>query len=162
MQVSYLEKAADADNNDLNVLKNLARAYEKIKAPLIGVQEVPLEDTHKYGIIEPQKSQGRFIRVRSMVEKPASNPPSRFAALGRYIITPDIFALLSTTIPGFGGEIQLTDALRRQKTLCAYNFVGKRYDIGETFGYVQAVVDFSLRRDDLKDKVEEFIKNKEN
>ena len=138
----------------------LIKAYEKIKAPLIGVQEVPLEDTHKYGVIEPQKTQGRFIRVRSMVEKPLSNPPSQFAALGRYIITPDIFNLLSTTIPGVGGEIQLTDALRRQKNLCAYNFVGRRYDIGETFGYVQAVVDFSLKRDDLKDKVEEFLTNR--
>ena len=95
-----------------------------------------------------------------MVEKPTSNPPSKFAALGRYVLTPDIFNLLKTTIPGLDGDIQLTDALRRQKNLVAYNFVGKRYDVGTREGYLEAVIDFALHRDDMKDALKEYLKNK--
>ena len=139
----------------------LIKAYEKLGgAPIIGVQEVKEEELSQYGVIEPQKAQGRYIKVRNMVEKPTSNPPSKFAALGRYVITPDIFNLLKTTIPGIGGEIQLTDALRRQKNLVAYNFVGKRYDVGTKVGYLEAVMDLALQREDMKDALKEYIKNK--
>ena len=122
--------------------------------------EVNENELSQHGVIEPQKSQGRYIKVRSMVEKPVSNPPSKFAALGRYVLTPDIFNLLKTTIPGLDGDIQLTDALRRQKNLVAYNFVGKRYDVGTREGYLEAVIDFALHRDDMKDALKEYIKNK--
>ena len=138
----------------------IIKAYEKLGAPVVGVQEVDEKDLSKYGVIEPQKSQGRYIKVRTMVEKPTSNPPSRFAALGRYVITPDIFNLLKTTIPGIDGDIQLTDALRRQKNLVAYNFVGKRYDVGTREGYLEAVIDFALQRDDMKEPLKKYIKNK--
>ncbi|MBR0295626.1 MAG: UTP--glucose-1-phosphate uridylyltransferase [Bacilli bacterium] len=144
------------DPASLQVIK----AYEKLNAPIIGVQEVSENEVSKYGIIEPQKSQGRYIKVRSMVEKPVKDAPSRYAALGRYVITPDIFNLLKTTIPGLDGEIQLTDALRRQKNLVAYNFVGKRYDVGTRVGYLEAVIDIALHRDDMKDALKEYIKNK--
>ena len=144
------------DPASLQVIK----AYEKLNAPIIGVQEVGENEVSKYGIIEPQKSQGRYIKVRSMVEKPVKDAPSRYAALGRYVITPDIFNLLKTTIPGLDGEIQLTDALRRQKNLVAYNFVGKRYDVGTRVGYLEAVIDIALHRDDMKDALKEYIKNK--
>lgn len=138
----------------------IIKAYEKLGVPIVGVQEVNENELSQHGVIEPQKSQGRYIKVRSMVEKPVSNPPSKFAALGRYVLTPDIFNLLKTTIPGLDGDIQLTDALRRQKNLVAYNFVGKRYDVGTREGYLEAVIDFALHRDDMKDALKEYIKNK--
>ena len=138
----------------------IIKAYEKLNVPIVGVQEVNENELSQYGVIEPQKSQGRYIKVRSMVEKPTSNPPSKFAALGRYVLTPDIFNLLKTTIPGLDGDIQLTDALRRQKNLVAYNFVGKRYDVGTREGYLEAVIDFALHRDDMKDALKEYLKNK--
>lgn len=144
------------DNASLQMIK----AFEKKPVTMLGVQKVALEDTPKYGIIDPMKVEGRMIQVRGMIEKPKDNPPSQYAALGRYIITPDVFALLETTLPGKGGEIQLTDALRRLETLYAYDFEGKRYDTGDKFGYVQATIDFALKRDDLKDKVREFLKTK--
>ena len=139
----------------------LINAYEKLGGvPIIGVQEVDEKDVSRYGIIEPQKTQGRYIKVRNMVEKPLKDAPSNFAALGRYIITPDIFPLLKTTIPDSVGDIQLTDALRRQKNLVAYNFVGKRYDIGTPAGYLEAIIDFALQRDDIKDELKEYLKTK--
>ena len=139
----------------------LINAYEKLGgAPIIGVQEVEEKDVSRYGIIEPQKTQGRYIKVRNMVEKPLKDAPSNFAALGRYIITPDIFPLLKTTIPDSVGDVQLTDALRRQKNLVAYNFVGKRYDIGTPSGYLEAIIDFALQRDDIKDELKEYLKTK--
>ena len=138
----------------------LIEAYNKVHASILGVQKVALEDTHKYGIIDPQEEKGRLIKVRGMVEKPSMNPPSQYAALGRYVITPDVFKLLSTTMPGKGGEIQLTDALRRMQFLYAYNFEGQRYDTGDKFGYVKATIDFALKREDLKEQVKEFLKNK--
>ena len=144
------------DNASLQMIK----AFEKKPVTMLGVQKVALEDTPKYGIIDPMKVEGRMIQVRGMIEKPKDNPPSQYAALGRYIITPNVFAILETTLPGKGGEIQLTDALRRLETLYAFNFEGQRYDTGDKFGYVQATIDFALKRDDLKDKVREFLKTK--
>lgn len=139
----------------------LIKAYEKLGGvPIIGVQEVAPQDVSRYGIIEPQKTQGRYIKVRNMVEKPLKDAPSNFAALGRYIITPDIFPLLKTTIPDASGDVQLTDALRRQKNLVAYNFVGKRYDIGNALGYLEAIIDFALLREDLNKDFINFLKTK--
>ena len=89
-----------------------------------------------------------------------SNPPSKFAALGRYVITPDIFNLLKTTIPDATGEVQLTDALRRQKNLVAYNFIGKRYDVGSPTGYLEALFDLALQREDMKEELTRYLKNK--
>lgn len=135
----------------------LIKAYQETGTSILGVQKVKLEDTHKFGIIDPQNEKDRLIQVRGMVEKPKDNPPSLYAAQGRYVITSDIFPLLETTTPGAGGEIQLTDALRRLEKLYAYNFEGNRYDIGDKFGYVKAIIDFSLRRDDLKGKVKQYL-----
>lgn len=140
-----------------NASTQLINAFNETGASILGVQKVRLEDTYKFGIIDPQSEKGRLIQVRGMVEKPKDNPPSLYAAQGRYVISSEIFPLLETTAPGAGGEIQLTDALRRLEKLYAYNFEGSRYDIGDKFGYVKAIIDFSLRRDDLKDKVKQYI-----
>ncbi len=135
----------------------LIEAYQQTGCSILGVQEVALCDTKKYGIIDPISVQGRLILMKGMVEKPKENPPSLFAALGRYVLTPDIFDLLENQTPGAGGEIQLTDSLKRLNKIYAYQFEGKRYDIGDKFGYVQAVIDFSLKRDDLKEKVRKYL-----
>ena len=97
-----------------------------------------------------------------MVEKPSvEEAPSRFAALGRYVITPDVFDILDETKPGKGGEIQLTDALRvmaHNESVYAYNFTGKRYDTGDKLGYLKATVEFALRRKDLGPAFKEYLK----
>ncbi len=148
------------DDGDCASLQ-MINAFNQVNASILGVQEVPLEDTPKYGIIEPQEVNGRIITVRAMVEKPSANPPSQYAALGRYVITPDVFRLLESTTPGAGGEIQLTDALRRMQFLYAYEFEGQRYDTGDKIGYVKATIDFALKRDDMKEEITEFIKEKD-
>ena len=135
----------------------LIDAYKETGCSILGVQEVALNETKKYGIIDPIKVDGRLILMKGMVEKPKENPPSCYAALGRYILTPNIFTLLESQTPGAGGEIQLTDSLKRLDKIYAYDFVGRRYDIGDKFGYVQAVIDFSLKRDDLKEKVKQYL-----
>lgn len=135
----------------------LIHAYEETGASVLGVQKVAKEVTYKYGIVDPMEINGRLIRMKGMVEKPKDNPPSLYAALGRYVLTSDIFALLENQTPGAGGEIQLTDALKRLDKIYAYDFVGRRYDIGDKFGYIQAIIDFSLKREDLKDKVKEYL-----
>ncbi|HRS21912.1 MAG TPA: sugar phosphate nucleotidyltransferase, partial [Clostridia bacterium] len=104
----------------------------------------------------------RLYKVKDLVEKPAiDNAPSDIAILGRYIITPEIFDILGETEPGSGGEIQLTDALRALgsiQPMYAYNFEGKRYDIGSKLGFLQATVEFALQREDLRDEFREYLK----
>ena len=144
----------------LTASSQLINAYNETGYSILGVQKVSEEQTKKYGVVDPISVNGRLIEVKGMVEKPASNPPSLFAALGRYVITPDIFALLETTAPGKGGEIQLTDALKRLEHLYAYDFEGVRYDIGDKFGYLTAFIDLALDREDLREKTIEFMKEK--
>lgn len=150
------------NKNGPTASEQLIEAYNKTGKSILGVQKVSLEATKKYGIVDPISEDGRLIKMKGMVEKPASNPPSLYAALGRYVITSDIFDLLETTKPGKGGEIQLTDALKSLDSIYAYDFIGTRYDIGDKFGYVTAIIDLALDRDDLKEKTLSFIKNKIN
>lgn len=104
----------------------------------------------------------RIFKVNDMVEKPAvEEDPSRLAVLGRYVITPEIFTILVRTEPDRGGEIQLTDALKvlaKQQNMYAYDFIGRRYDVGDKQGYLEATVEYALRREDLKDKFLEYLK----
>ena len=120
----------------------------------------------KYGIVSPSKSHsiecnGRLVKLSDMVEKPeVDKAPSDMAVLGRYVLTPKVFELLETQGKGAGGEIQLTDAIKRLmdiQAVYAYDFEGIRYDVGDKFGFVKATIDFSLNRDDLKEKVREYI-----
>ena len=150
------------NKNGPTASEQLIEAYNKTGKSILGVQKVSLEATKKYGIVDPISEDGRLIKMKGMVEKPANNPPSLYAALGRYVITSDIFDLLETTKPGKGGEIQLTDALKRLDSIYAYDFIGTRYDIGDKFGYVTAIIDLALDRDDLKEKTFDFIKDKIN
>ena len=125
---------------------------------------VPEEQVSSYGIIDGEKTEDeKLLKVHDMIEKPSlEEAPSRFAALGRYVITPEIFDILEQTKPGKGGEIQLTDALRvmaRCGNVYAYNFTGKRYDTGNKLGYLKAVVEFALRREDLSNDFRTYLEN---
>ncbi len=143
-------------------LGQMIEVFDKYQASILGVQEVAPEDVSKYGIIKTEDVEKDIYRVRGMVEKPAlEDAPSRIAVLGRYIITPEIFELLENTKPGKGGEIQLTDALcalsEKQPMYC-YNFDGKRYDVGNKLGFLQATVEYALAREDLGAQFRTYLK----
>lgn len=145
-------------------LKQLAKQFESIQASIVGVQTVPESEVNKYGIVAPSAShpaQGRLVKLSDMVEKPkVEDAPSQLAVLGRYVLTPEIFELLETQKAGAGNEIQLTDAIKRlmdRQAVYAYDFEGLRYDVGDKFGFVKATIDFALKREDLKEKVEEYL-----
>lgn len=140
-------------------LKQMIEAYDEYKTTILGVQEVPKDDVSKYGIIEGLHIEDRIYKVKSLIEKPApEEAPSNIAILGRYIINPAIFEILEHTQPGKNGEIQLTDALKELsqiEAMYAYNFQGRRYDVGDKEGFLEATVEYALRREDLK---EEFMR----
>lgn len=134
-------------------LSQLIDVYERTGAAVLGCQEVSPDAVSSYGIVRAVPEEGGLCRVADMVEKPdPKEAPSRIAVLGRYILTPDIFPVLAETLPGKGGEIQLTDALRvlaQNGKVYACNFEGRRYDVGSKEGYLEATVEYALRRDDL-------------
>jgi UTP--glucose-1-phosphate uridylyltransferase len=150
---------------DKPALKQLMEVYDKKKASVLGVQSVKHEDVSKYGIVSGEKIGDRLFTVDDLVEKPApEDAPTNVAILGRYIITPEIFNILEHTGKGAGGEIQLTDALKElagQEAMFAYDFEGKRYDVGNKQGFLEATVEFALRRDDLKDEFAEYLRGLE-
>ncbi|KPU42838.1 UTP--glucose-1-phosphate uridylyltransferase [Oxobacter pfennigii] len=149
----------DVVDSEVPCLKQMINIYNEYKTTVLGVQEVKREDVNKYGIVAPRPIEERVYKVKDLVEKPeVEDAPSNIAILGRYIITPQIFDILENTKPGAGGEIQLTDALKellKNEAMYAYNFSGRRYDVGDKLGFLQATVEFALKREDLK---EDFIK----
>ena len=154
------------NKNGLPVTKQLIDAYKSTNCSILGVQEILRENVHKYGVVTPVNMEGRLIQISDVVEKPKTEEaPSNYATLGRYVLSPKIFELLENQTPGAGGEIQLTDSIRRMmnsEKVYAYNFEGIRYDAGDKFGYVSAVIDFALERDDLRELVLEHLKKKLN
>lgn len=145
-------------------LKQLIDVYDKTGASVLGCQLVPQEKVSSYGIVDGKVTENPDIyTVNDMVEKPAVDAaPSRMAVLGRYVINPEIFEILEKTEPGKGGEIQLTDALKvlaKQENMTALNFQGRRYDVGDKQGFLEATIEYALRREDLKDKFVEYLKN---
>lgn len=146
----------DVVDGQVPALKQLIDVYDKTGASVLGVQEVPQEKVSSYGIVASQPTdEPRTFTVSDMVEKPAvQDAPSRLAVLGRYVINPEIFEILEHTEPGRGGEIQLTDALRvlaKQQAMYAYNFEGRRYDVGDKQGFLEATVEMALKRPELHD-----------
>lgn len=138
--------------------RQLIKQYEKTESSIIGVQPVSSDVTHRYGIVDPQESlESSLHKVASFVEKPApGTEPSNLAILGRYLFTPQIFKYLETQEAGAGGEIQLTDAITRlneMQRVFAYEFEGKRYDVGEKLGFIQTTLEFALNRSDLREDV---------
>ena len=145
-------------------LKQLMDMYTQTGATILGCQKVPKEKVSCYGIVagEPTINE-QLMKVNDMIEKPSiEEAPSQMAVLGRYIITPDVFEVLQNTKPGKGGEIQLTDALKvmaKRENVYAYNFTGKRYDVGDKLGFLKATVEFALRRDDLSADFSSYLKD---
>lgn len=143
-------------------LAQMLEVFDKYQSTILGVQKVAKQDVSKYGIVACDKVEDRIYQVQDLVEKPkAEEAPSNIAILGRYIITPKIFECISQTTEGAGGEIQLTDALRKlseEEDIYAYDFIGRRYDVGTRMGFLQATVEFALARDDLKDEFMKYLK----
>ena len=143
------------DSPEYPCLKQMMDLYEREQCSILGVKEVALQDIHKYGVVDGDKIAEGLYTVRSLVEKPkAEAAPSNVAIMGRYIITPAIFDILEKTAPGAGNEIQLTDALKTLATkekMLAYAFKGRRHDVGDKLGFLQATVEFALQREDLRD-----------
>ncbi|HHU27593.1 TPA: UTP--glucose-1-phosphate uridylyltransferase GalU [bacterium] len=144
--------------------KQLINVFEEKGHSVLGVQKVPMEDVSKYGNITPKKYEGeRLCLVESLVEKPSvEEAKSDLAVLGRYVLTSNIFNYLETQTPGKNNEIQLTDAICRlalDEEVYAYDFIGERYDVGDKFGFIKATIDFALERDDLKEKVKNYLRN---
>ena len=151
-------------SDELPCIKQMADIYEKEEAPVLGVQEVSWDDVDKYGIVNGVKTSDRITEVESLVEKPSrEEATTNLAILGRYIVTPDIFPILHETKPGKNNEIQLTDALNKlaeKRKMIAYDFIGKRYDVGNKLGFVKATVDFALHDEKIKDELLEFLREK--
>jgi len=152
----------DIVHSETPCLKQMIDVYDKYSCSILGVQQVSDDDVSKYGIIKPGPVSDRVYRVLDMVEKPKKEEaPSNIAVLGRYIITPEIFECIENVKPGAGGEIQLTDALSllaSKQPIYAYDFIGKRYDVGNRMGFLMATVEQALRREDLKDDFMEYLK----
>ncbi|WP_047375072.1 UTP--glucose-1-phosphate uridylyltransferase GalU [Exiguobacterium sp. ZOR0005] len=148
---------------DVPCTKQLINQYEITNSSIIGVQPVADEDTKRYGIVDLSSSVSEKLhKVKSFVEKPQQGTaPSNLAILGRYLFTPEIFKYLENQQPGAGDEIQLTDAITRlneMQRVFAYEFDGKRYDVGEKLGFIRTTLEFALMRDDLGDDVQKLMK----
>ncbi|ANZ96330.1 UTP--glucose-1-phosphate uridylyltransferase [Brochothrix thermosphacta] len=152
----------DIVKSETPCVKQLINQYDKTKSSIIGVQTVPLEDTNRYGIIDTESIlEDKLYSVRGFVEKPRiENAPSRLAILGRYLLTPEIFGFLETQEAGAGDEIQLTDAidrLNKVQPVLAYEFEGRRYDVGDKFGFVDTTLRFALEHPEIKAQVQTLI-----
>lgn len=152
-------------NPEAPVAKQLIDVYEKYGSSVIGVQEVENKDVSKYGIVKPSKTLDEdTVEMIDFIEKPSvEEAPSNFACLGRYLLSGDIFKYLETTEPGKGGEIQLTDAILKmindEKKVVAYNFKGKRYDIGNKIGLLKANIEFGLRNEETREDLIKYLKD---
>ncbi len=153
--------ADDLIDAEVPVLKQMFDLYDQHASSVIGVQNVPLEQTSQYGIIKPQSMGVRIHRVIDIVEKPRpENAPSTLGVVGRYLFTPEIFGFLENVQPGTGGEIQLTDAIAAMLAVhpvLAYEFKGRRYDCGSKIGYLEAVVAYALKHPAVAEEFGSFI-----
>ena len=154
--------------NPVPCLKQMVAVFERYGRSVVAIQKVPRKAVGSYGVIRGRPIpdadwQGRLFRIDDMVEKPApSEAPSSLAVIGRYILTPTIFHELAATTPGSGGEIQLTDGLRRLLTkepIYGYLFEGKRYDAGDKLGFLQATVELALNRPDLGKEFRKYLRS---
>ena len=150
-------------NDQKPCLKQLIDCYSEYKTSVLGVQTVIPQDVNKYVIVGGLHIEDRVYKVKDLVEKSSiDEAPSNVAILGRYIITPKIFEILENTAPGKGGEIQLTDALLKlieEEAMYAYDFEGRRYNVGDKLGFLQDTVEYALRKEELRDGFIDYLKN---
>lgn len=153
----------DVIDSEKPALKQMIEVYDKYQSSVLGVQTVERKDVSKYGIVDGIQLENRVYEVKDMVEKPSIDiAPSNVAVLGRYIITPQIFDFLEKQEVGAGGEIQLTDALNKLakvEKMYAYDFIGRRYDVGNKMGFLQATVEFALKRPELREEFKEYLES---
>ncbi|WP_042423718.1 UTP--glucose-1-phosphate uridylyltransferase GalU [Comamonas granuli] len=144
------------------VMAQMTEAFAKQGRSLLAVQEVPLEHTRRYGIVQGEAAGGALLRIDAIVEKPApEQAPSRMGVAGRYILTPAIFGLIRSQPRGVGGEIQLTDAIARlleQEAVYAYQYAGKRYDCGSKEGFLEATVELALQHPEVGGAFRQYLK----
>lgn len=154
----------DVVDSEVPCLKQLIDCFNEYKTTILGVQTVAAENVDKYGIVDGLHIEDRVYKVKRLVEKPSiEESPSNVAILGRYIITPQIFEILENTKPGKGNEIQLTDALEtliKNEAMYAYAFEGRRYDVGDKLGFLEATVEFALKREELREDFIEYLNTK--
>jgi len=153
----------DIVDNEEPCLKQLMNCFNEYKTTILGVQRVDEKDVFKYGVVKNLKIEDRVHKVKDLIEKPSiEEAPSNLAILGRYILMPEIFNILENTKPGKGGEIQLTDALKTlssEQAIYAYEFEGRRYDVGDKLGYLQATVEMALKREGLGKEFLNYLVN---
>ncbi|MDM7997280.1 MAG: UTP--glucose-1-phosphate uridylyltransferase GalU [Acidobacteriota bacterium] len=156
----------DVIEAEVPCIRQMMDIYDKYQTSVVALMEVPIEETSRYGVVKAQalpEGDGRLFEVLDMVEKPAtSEAPSNLAIIGRYILTPFVFKALEETGTGRGGEIQLTDALRRmlgRQRILAYKFRGKRHDAGDKLGFLQATVEFALKNEELGPAFRSYLKS---
>ncbi len=146
-----------------SVLTQMAEQFKTLQQSVLAVQEVPLEQTRRYGIVAGQKTSGRLMKVSAMVEKPAPEvAPSRMAVAGRYILTPTVFKHIRSQQPGVGGELQLTDgiaSLMLEESVYAFEYQGKRYDCGSKEGFLEATVELALQHPEVGAQFKTYLKN---
>jgi len=151
----------DLVHSEIPCMKQMIEVYNRYKCSVLAVERVPNEDVKKYGIVDSEEIGDGIHIVKDLVEKPSvDEAPSNMAIIGRYILTPEIFSALKETGFGSGGEIQLTDALKallKTQKIYAYEFSGKRYDTGNKLGFLQATVEYALRRSDLGKDFKEYL-----
>lgn len=154
----------DIVENDPPCLAQLIEQFDQTQKSVIGVQRVDDQDTDRYGIIDPVAVNGKLIEVKQFVEKPEiGTAPSNYAIMGRYVLTPEIFRFLGEHQQGAGGEIQLTDAIQKLneiESVFAYEFDGKRHDVGEKLGFIETTIEFALKRPELREKLLELFQQK--
>jgi UTP--glucose-1-phosphate uridylyltransferase len=151
----------DIISSEVPVTKQMLDVYYKYGDPVIAICEVDGKDVSSYGVIDGEEVEDGVYRIRDMVEKPpVGKAPSNLAIIGRYVLTPDIFDELRQTEPGSGGEIQLTDALRRlaaKRPVYGYKFKGTRYDAGDKIGFLKATVEYALRDESLGEEFRKYL-----
>lgn len=144
-------------------LEQMMHAYHETHASVIAVQKIPPQDSEKYGVVDVDKNWTGQAKIKAIVEKPkASDAPSNYGVVGRYLLMPEIFSHLSQIPPGRGGEIQLTDAIARllkEQTVMALEFQGIRYDCGSKLGYMQAMITLGLKHPEMGAEFRAFLQN---
>lgn len=151
----------DIVQSETPCLRQLMDIHDQTHSSVIGVQQVPDHETNRYGIIDPATQDNRIFQVRNFVEKPKlGTAPSNLAIMGRYVLTPEIFMFLEKQETGAGGEIQLTDAIQKLNEIqrvFAYDFEGKRYDVGEKLGFIKTTLEFALEHEELRNEMLQFM-----
>ncbi|WML59257.1 UTP--glucose-1-phosphate uridylyltransferase GalU [Neobacillus sp. PS2-9] len=153
----------DIIDSEVPALRQMINKYNEVQSTILGCKEVPRMDVVKYGIVEYSYKYNDMFKVQSLVEKPSiAEAPSTQAIVGRYILSPVIFEMLEKIKPDEKGELQLTNAidlLLAREPIFSYLIQGSRYDVGDKFGFLQASIDFALKRPELKKKLEKYLRD---